>query len=112
MVKREALLAYRVEVFKALADLTRLEIVEFLRDGEKCVCEIIPAMGKAQSTVSKHLEILHRAGILDRRVDGKRVLYRIKDPILLKILKSVDDLILNRLIPLAKTLKVLKVAKR
>ncbi|RLI30621.1 ArsR family transcriptional regulator, partial [Candidatus Bathyarchaeota archaeon] len=71
---------YRVNLLKALANSARLEIIEFLRDGERCVCEIIPILGRAQSTASKHLDILYQAGILDRRTDGKRTLYRIRDP--------------------------------
>ncbi len=65
-------------IFKALSDGTRLKIIEFLKDGERCVCEIIPSIGKVQSTTSKNLDILFRAGIFERRVGGKGVIYSIK----------------------------------
>ena len=109
MSKRKILLEYRAGILKALADPARLEIIELLKDGEKCVCEIIPMLGKTQSTTSKHLDILYREGILDRRIDGKRTLYCIKDPKkIFQLLKMIDSLILDKLSPLTKTVKILK----
>jgi len=69
----------QVKIFKALSDETRLNIVEFLQDNEKCVCEIIPATGKSQPAVSQHLKILTEAQILESRKEGTSVYYRIKD---------------------------------
>jgi len=69
----------QVKIFKALSDETRLKIVEFLQDNEKCVCEIIPATGKSQPAVSQHLKILAEAQILESRKEGTSVYYRIKD---------------------------------
>ena len=74
------LLNFRLTVLKALADPVRLEIIEFLKDGEKCVCEIVSAIGKAQSTVSKHLDTLYHADILEKRVDGEVVSPPRRDP--------------------------------
>ena len=105
MEKTRLLSEFRVGVLKALADPARLEIIEFLKDGEKCVCEIIPRLGKAQSTISKHLEILHHAGILERRVDGKRTLYRVRNPEIFKLLQILDKLILSQLHPVVEVLK-------
>jgi len=71
-----------VKLFKALADETRLSIVEFLEDGEKCVCKIIPMTGKtgkSQPTVSQHLRILSEAGILESRKEGTNIYYKIRD---------------------------------
>jgi ArsR family transcriptional regulator len=68
-----------VKLFKALADETRLSIVEFLEDSEKCVCKIIPMTGKSQPTVSQHLRILSEAGILESRKEGTNVYYKIRD---------------------------------
>lgn len=69
----------KIKILKALSDETRLEIVEFLLDGEKCVCEIFPHVKRTQSTVSIQLGKLESWGILESRRDGKRVFYRIKD---------------------------------
>ena len=104
----EELIDYRVKVLKALADPVRLRIIEFLRGGERCVCEIVPFIGKAQPTVSKHLDILHDAGVLDRRVDGKKVLYRVRSEAVLQLLRALDALILDSLSPMAEALKRLE----
>jgi ArsR family transcriptional regulator len=102
------LIASRERIFKALSDRTRLEIIEFLRDGERCVCEIIPSIGKTQSTTSKDLDILFRAGILDRRVDGKKTLYSIKYDEIFKIMRDADQLNLKSFSALSKTVKALE----
>lgn len=82
----------KANYFKALAHPMRVQIVEYLAQGEKCVCEIIPYVGKDQANVSQHLAILREQGILEDRRDGSRVLYRIKDMRVLAIIALVDDL--------------------
>ncbi len=63
-----------VDVFKALGDATRLKILECVRNGEKCICEIIPETGKSQPTVSQHLKILKFAGLVNERKDGAKIM--------------------------------------
>jgi ArsR family transcriptional regulator len=98
---------WRVRILSALSDPTRLEIIQFLGEEELCVCEIVPAFGRAQSTISKHLSILNEAGILDRRIDGKRTLYRVKSPRLFALLREVDALALEEISELKKAEEVL-----
>lgn len=100
----------RVKVLSALSDPTRLEIIEYLRPGERCVCEIIPAFQRSQSTISKHLNILYETGILDRRIDGKKTLYRIRDPQVFEIIKAVDALALRQISNLTEAGKILEKA--
>ena len=102
------LIRSRERLFKALSDGTRLEIVEFLKDGERCVCEIIPSIGKSQSTTSKNLDILFRAGILDKREDGKKTIYRIKHNEIFGLLKDADELNLKDLSSLSRTVNAIK----
>jgi len=64
-----------VEVFKALSDETRLRIMKLLEDEALCVCEIMAVLGMIQSRVSRHLDILRRAGFLVARRDKKWVIY-------------------------------------
>jgi len=99
---RRSAIDWRVKILSALSDPTRLEIVEFLGEEERCVCEIVPAFGRAQSTISKHLAILNEAGIVERRIDGKRTLYRVKNPRLFDLLREVDALALNEISELKK----------
>ena len=60
-------LEYSAEVLKAIAQPTRLRIIELLRDGEHCVCEIFPAIGHEQSNTSRHLQTMLKSGILNQR---------------------------------------------
>ena len=76
----------RLEILKALGQKTRLDIVEFLKQGERCVCEIVPHTGKSQPNVSLQLKRLEEAGILSSRKDGTKVMYSIDDQRILKIL--------------------------
>jgi DNA-binding transcriptional ArsR family regulator len=62
-------------LFAALADPTRLRIVELLRNGERPVGDIVDDVGIHQSGVSRHLGILHDAGVVRVRPDGQRRLY-------------------------------------
>ncbi len=87
----------RLKILCALADPVRLEIVKYLSAGERCVCEILPEFKRSQSSISKHLNILYQAGILDRKFEGKRTIYSIKDPQVLEIIKAVDALALKQI---------------
>ncbi len=58
-------------LFHALSDETRLEILELLRDGEQCVCDLQAALGAAQSRLSFHLKVLRDAGIVTDRKEGR-----------------------------------------
>lgn len=106
MANRDVL-QMRAELLKALADPKRLEMIELLRGGEMCVCEIIPFMGRAQSTTSKNLDILHRAGILDRRMEGKKTLYKIKSEGIFTFLRDLDVISLEKLAGASKTAKTI-----
>jgi len=63
--------------FQALSDRTRVRILELLREGEKCVCELIPALGVRQSLLSFHLKTLKNAGLVKDRKEGRWVHYSI-----------------------------------
>lgn len=85
---------FKAKVFNALSDPVRLEILEFLRDGEKCVCEIVPHVGIIQPLVSRHLRILKECGLVKHRKEGNRRLYSVTDPVIFKTIDSVTvDLI-------------------
>ncbi len=78
-----------VDVFKALADPTRLKILECVRNGEKCICEIIPYTGKSQPNVSQHLKVLKNAGIVDERKDGTRIMIKSSNEEIYNIIDNV-----------------------
>jgi len=81
------------DYFKALAHPTRIQILELLRRGEKCVCEITPTLGKEQPNISRHLAILKKEGLVQSRKDGLKVIYRVDDPKVYKIIDLSAELI-------------------
>lgn len=87
--KSNARQRFKARVFHALSDPVRLEILEFLRDGEKCVCEIVPHVKLIQPVVSRHLKMLKDCGLVRDRKDGNRRLYSITDQ---RIFKVIDGL--------------------
>ena len=66
-----------IELFHALSDETRLEIIELLRKGERCVCELTDTLDAAQSRLSFHLRVLKDAGVVRDRKDGRWVYYEL-----------------------------------
>ena len=98
----------RVKILNALSDPIRLQLLEYLSEGERCVCQIIPAFQRSQSTISKHLNILYEADILERKVDGKRTIYCIKDKKVFEIIRLVDCLALTQISQLAEAGRILE----
>jgi DNA-binding transcriptional ArsR family regulator len=91
--KKRKILEHQALIFKALGQPTRLEILNLLKDGERCVCEIFPEINQEQPNISKHLSILKQAGILDSRKEGLRIIYWIKNQEILNLLRTVSTLL-------------------
>lgn len=66
-----------VELFHALSDETRLAIVQRLRNGEECVCNLTDSLDAAQSRLSFHLKVLKEAGLVHDRKEGRWVHYHL-----------------------------------
>jgi len=81
-----------IELFHALSDETRLEIIELLRKGERCVCELTDTLDAAQSRLSFHLRVLKDAGIVRDRKDGRWVHYELDPDAFEEIETLVTDL--------------------
>ncbi len=71
--------------FKVLADSARLRILNCLRDGEMTVSELVEKTGLGQANVSKHLQLLHSNGFVDRRKEGLFVFYSLADQSVFKL---------------------------
>lgn len=76
----EDLVELIAERFRALAEPTRIKLLDRLRDGEATVQELTEVIGSTPQNVSKHLGVLRQAGIVRRRRDGNYVHYSIADP--------------------------------
>jgi ArsR family transcriptional regulator len=72
---------YSIELlFKALADRTRLRLINLMGDTEVCVCFFVEVLKTNQPKISRHLAYLRRAGVVSARRDGKWIHYRIVEP--------------------------------
>jgi ArsR family transcriptional regulator, arsenate/arsenite/antimonite-responsive transcriptional repressor len=73
--------AFNAELFfAALADRTRLRLLNLMRDGEVCVCFFATALGTNNPKISRHLSYLKRASLVTGRRDGKWMHYRLNEP--------------------------------
>lgn len=80
----------RTRVLKAMAHPSRLLILETLVHGDQCVCELQRLVGSDISTVSKHLALMRRAGLVEDRRQGLQVFYRLRVPCVMKFFDCVD----------------------
>ncbi len=69
--------AKTAELCHALADETRLDILDRLKEGERCVCELTEALQTGQSRLSFHLKVLKGAGLIHDRPEGRWIYYAI-----------------------------------
>lgn len=66
------------QLLKALADPLRLDVVQALAGGERCVCDLVADLNLAQSRLSFHLKVMREAGLIEAREEGRWVYYRLR----------------------------------
>ena len=93
----ERVLELKAEILKALAQPTRLKILELLRHGERCICEIVPAINGEQSNISRHISLMQRSHLVTTRKDGVKVMVRVRDPKIFYILDSITSILKNQM---------------
>jgi ArsR family transcriptional regulator len=84
--------ARAVRLFHALSDQTRLSILERLRRGERCVCELTDALDAAQSRLSFHLRVLKDAGLVTDRREGRWMYYTVDAETLAEVAELAQTL--------------------
>lgn len=80
----------KAKLFKALSNPVRLEIIDFLADGEKCVCEIVEKLNYEQPHISKSLFKLKEAGLIQDKKVGLNVYYSLKTPCVSEFIRCID----------------------
>jgi ArsR family transcriptional regulator len=80
------------QLLKALADPLRLQVIEALGSGERCVCELTADLGLAQSKLSFHLKVLKESGLLADRQEGRWVYYRLRAEAIEQLRRWLGDL--------------------
>lgn len=77
--------------FKSLADETRLKVISLLWLEDLCMCEIVEALNSASSTISHHLRIMEKGGVIQSRKVGKFTIYRLKKEKLENIIPFINQ---------------------
>ena len=83
----------QAEIAKAIGHPLRVAIIDFLKDGEQCVCDIAQHVGSERSNISRHLSVMVRAGVLGYRKEGLKVIYKLKTPCILDFFSCVTVVI-------------------
>ncbi len=87
--KKNLLFERQAEIAKAVAHPLRVAVIDFLKNGERCVCDIAEQVGSERSNVSRHLTVMVRAGVLSYRKEGLKVFYSLKTPCIAEFLSCV-----------------------
>ena len=95
MLKAEKQLLFekQAEIAKSVAHPLRIAILDFLRNGQQCVCDIAKHIGSERSNVSRHLSVMVKAGVLGSRKDGLKVIYELKTPCILEFFLCVTGVL-------------------
>jgi ArsR family transcriptional regulator len=83
----------KADVIAAAGHPIRLAVIDFLKDGERCVCDIAVYVGAKRSNVSRHLGVLLKAGVVSQRKDGLKMMYTLRTPCVLNFLKCVEGVL-------------------
>jgi len=93
----------KAEILRVLAQPTRLKILELLRNGERCICEIVPAaINGEQSNISRHISLMQKSHLVNTRKDGVKVMVKVSDPKVFEILGSISLLLKKQIVETGK----------
>jgi len=106
--KTKQLYQLKAEIIQAAAHPLRLAIIDFLSDGEQCVCDIVEHVAAQRSNVSRHLSVMLKAGVLACRKDGLKMIYSLKTPCIVKFLGCVEQALKERMKSQATLLRNLR----
>jgi len=105
--KKWLLFQKQAEIAQAIAHPLRIAIIDFLKDGEQCVCDIAKYISSERSNVSRHLSVMVKAGVLEYRKEGLKVIYRLKCVCILDFFSCVTAVLRQQAKENEKLLKVL-----
>ena len=105
--RHKLLFEKQAEIAKAIAHPLRIAIVDFLKDGEQCVCDIAGHIGSERSNVSRHLSVMVNAGLLGYRKKGLKVIYKLKTPCIVDFFSCVSSVLKQQFRDNEKLMKAL-----
>jgi ArsR family transcriptional regulator len=104
---RQLLFEKQAEIAQAIAHPLRIAIIDFLKDGEQCVCDIAEHVGSERSNVSRHLSVMVKAGVLEYRKEGLKVMYRLKCVCIMDFFSCITGVLRQQAKEIQKLLKAL-----
>ena len=109
---QDALRQFKADFFQALANPTRIAIVEQLRDGELSAGTLIERLGIEQANASQHLAVLRGKNILAHRKTGNQVFYSVRDPLIIEVLDVMRRYFHTHMSEVVATLKAIDKADK
>jgi len=97
----------QASIAKSIAHPVRVAVLDFVKNGEQCVCDIAEAVGTERSNLSKHLSVMVNAGVLAWRKEGLKVMYRVKTPRVVRLLGCLKDCLKEQMAEQQELLKSL-----
>ena len=105
--KTQKLYKMKADVIAAAGHPIRLAVIDFLKDGEQCVCDIAEYVGAKRSNVSRHLGVLLNAGVVSQRKDGLKRMYTLRCPCVLNFMECVEGVLRENAKDAARVLQAL-----
>ncbi|MDD5746282.1 MAG: metalloregulator ArsR/SmtB family transcription factor [Candidatus Omnitrophica bacterium] len=96
-IRDDAVFKIKADFLKALAHPARLQVIEYLKDGEASVGTLVQALGVEQSSLSRHLAVLRDLGLLVSRQERTTVYYKLQDDDIFKVLRPVAEVLRKKL---------------
>ena len=87
----------KAEIIQAAAHPIRLAIIEFLSHGEQCVCDISEHVDSQRSNFSRHLALMLKAGVVECRKEGLKMIYSLKTPCIINFLNCVENVLRQKM---------------
>jgi ArsR family transcriptional regulator len=97
----------KADVIAAAGHPIRLAVIDYLKDGEQCVCDIAEHVEANRSNVSRHLAVLLNAGIVEQRKDGLKMMYSLRTPCVLNFARCVEGVLREQAQDATRVLKTL-----
>ncbi len=85
------------QYFSVMSEPTRLKIIHAICQAERTVTEIVEATGSTQSNISRHLNLMHRHGLLSRRREGNQIYYQMADDTMTELCRTACNRIASRI---------------
>ena len=104
---RQIVYEKQAEILKAIAHPLRVAILDYLKDGEQCVCDIAKHIGSERSNVSRHLSVMVSCGVLESRKEGLKVIYSLKAKCIMNFFECITGCLKQQANENAKLLKAI-----